>query len=361
MHENVRLPCSPVTAVAAILSCVLLAVPLPKAWAQIGNEVMLHGSVVDASGHALTGAFVGADGTTVRTDRTGRYELQVPAASQILVFAWAPGYRRMSVYFSAPDGGMMTGDITADFTGSFALTSAFQNPAYGASLRGLPVKIGRRVHSVKLDGTAAVPLEPRLAVILPNGSVKTYPLHARGRRFSATLPFSSKGTYYVEVNATSGFAVFNVLVFHGVAPTPPLQPYFPPEPTHVTSDQLEQYALYIINHARETLGCPALTMQPQLLAAARSHNADMLRNNYFLSHPHIGSDGSSPRQRIERSGLRAHAWGEVVGEGDTIATTIVGFLDSAEHRSVLSGHYRWAGVAVSQIGGGVLLTVDLAR
>jgi uncharacterized protein YkwD len=191
--------------------------------------------------------------------------------------------------------------------------------------------------------------------------VKTFSLHRKGSHFDAVLNFSRLGVYWVEINATSGFAVFNALVFHGEKPHPPLEPYFPPESTGVTIEQREQYGLNIINQVRETLGRRPLTMQQQLLEAARGHNADIVRYGYYSSHPHIGSDGSIPQQRITRAGLHVRACGEAVGEGENVAATVVSFLESAVHRSILIGHYRWAGVAVAETNGGVLMTVDLAR
>lgn len=103
------------------------------------------------------------------------------------------------------------------------------------------------------------------------------------------------GTYWVEINATSGFAVFNVLVFRGEAPHPPVEPSFPAEPAwrQLTPDQFGDFALYLINNVRQTLGRRLLVMNPQLRAAAKAHTKDLIRYKYYDLHPHIGSDGSS--------------------------------------------------------------------
>jgi hypothetical protein len=353
--------CAALLTLALILACMPLRLPALGAGVQTAGGLTLQGVVVNTAGHPVAGAYLQSGGFQARTDQQGRYALPVLPRAEALVNAWAPGYNRMAVIFSSPNGGTMQGSVIANFTGVYALANAYQNPVYHASLSGLPVRLSARVHTVHLRGTARVPLESRIAVILPDGHVKTFPLHGQGSHFDAVLTFPRLGVYWVEINATSGFAVFNALVFHGEKPHPPLEPYFPPESTGVTIEQREQYGLNIINQVRETLGRRPLTMQQRLLEAARAHNADIVRYGYYYSHPHIGSDGSVPQQRITRAGLRVRACGEAVGAGENVAATVVSFLESAVHRSILIGHYRWAGVAVAETNGGVLMTVDLAR
>jgi uncharacterized protein YkwD len=281
----------------------------------------------------------------------------------VVVIAWAPGYTRMPVIYSSPDGGVLQGEVTADFAGAFALDSAFRDTADRATLSGLPVRLSPRTRVVHLWGTTGVPLESRLAMILPGGGVKTAPLRQRGAHFDAVARFERKGTYWVEINATSGFAVFNVLVFRGEAPHPPLEPTFPAEPAwgQVTPQQLAGYGLYILNNVRQTMGRRPLTMDPRLRAAAAAHDEDLIRYGYYPVHPHIGSDGSTPWRRMAAAGYRVHTAGEAVGEGVTVADVVTGFLESAAHRAVLLGRYSAAGFAVTQAGGQLMVTIDLAR
>lgn len=58
----------------------------------------------------------------------------------------------------------------------------------------------------------------------------------------------------------------------------------------------------LINDERTAAGLPALTINPQLTAAAEAHATDMLCNNYVS---HLGLDGSTPEQRVEAAGFDA--------------------------------------------------------
>lgn len=58
----------------------------------------------------------------------------------------------------------------------------------------------------------------------------------------------------------------------------------------------------LINEQRTSAGLPALTLNPQLTAAAKAHATDMLCNNYVS---HLGLDGSTPEQRVEAAGFNA--------------------------------------------------------
>jgi uncharacterized protein YkwD len=251
--------------------------------------------------------------------------------------------------------------VSLDFSGQFALHSALANPAAGATLTGLPITTSAQIHVAHVHGVSRVPLEPFAAVTLPNGRVKSFPLRAANGTFATTVRFKSKGAYQVELSATSGLPVFNVTVFHGVAPFPPRSLTFPPDPTHATNAQLARFGLLLINRAREQAGLLPLSLQTNLAAAATAHTADMARYGYFMSHPHIGSDGSTPFQRIRRFDPHVIAVGEAVAEGSTIGLIVQSFLNSPTHRAILLGHFRWAGVSVTSAGGLLLVTVDVAR
>ena len=58
----------------------------------------------------------------------------------------------------------------------------------------------------------------------------------------------------------------------------------------------------LINEARTAEGLPALTLNPQLTAAAEAHAEDMLCNDYLS---HIGLDGSTPEDRVAEAGFDA--------------------------------------------------------
>jgi uncharacterized protein YkwD len=58
----------------------------------------------------------------------------------------------------------------------------------------------------------------------------------------------------------------------------------------------------LINEERTAAGLPALTVNPQLTAAAKAHATDMLCSNYLS---HISPNGSTPEQRVEAAGFNA--------------------------------------------------------
>lgn len=78
-------------------------------------------------------------------------------------------------------------------------------------------------------------------------------------------------------------------------------------PAELPNGDLIGRLLARVNMYRQQAGCPALTLHPQLTAAAQSHSQDMAQNNFT---GHIGSDGSNPRDRIERAGYNYSSAGE---------------------------------------------------
>lgn len=341
----------------------------PHSWpnrAQSGTgmsaaPVTISGVVQDTKGRAVPGAYVGTGSTWTHANSSGEYTMQAPAGKQIAVEAWAPGYRTMPMYLFNPAGGGVEGQVTFNFEGKDALHSALADPTFHARLRGLPITSGASVTSAALHGQASTPLERTLIVTVPSGLVKQYPLQVTGTHFSARLPFGAKGVYQVEINATSGYAVFNVRIFHGVDPSPPTPPAVAPQPAGASDADLGTYTLSLMNGFRATHSLKPLVMQPLVLRAARSHTLDMLRFKYVLTHPHIGSDGSTPFDRIRHTGLNVSAVGEDVAVAPSAADAVFQFMESPSHRAALLGNFTWAGVAVSHSGGNLLVTADFAR
>lgn len=343
------------------MTCALVFINLGAVHAQTASGFTLSGSVMTAAGRPLVGAFVSSGGRTVETNTAGLYTIQLPPASQLLALAWAPAFSQEMLQIRSQNGANMQGEVHVNFAGQFALQSAFVNGADGATLSGLPVDSAPAVHVIHLRGASHVPLETRVAVTLPNGRVKTYALHITGSDFVSQLRFQANGAYQVEVNATSGLPVFNVTVFHGVAPQPPSAPNFPVDPASASVTRLHQFTLSLINQVRANAHLRPLVLQPRLVSEASRHTVEVVRDGYFLVHPHIGANGSTPWQRVAATGLHVHTTGECVGEGSTIGMTIAAFLASPSHRAILLGHYRWVGIGLTYTNSMVMITLDLAR
>lgn len=82
--------------------------------------------------------------------------------------------------------------------------------------------------------------------------------------------------------------------------------------------------------------CGPIGDDPRLTAAAQRHADDMLRTGI---NGHTGSDGSSPRARINEAGYRARATGEIVYWSTGAAATPNSILDmwmnSPPHRAII--------------------------
>jgi len=107
---------------------------------------------------------------------------------------------------------------------------------------------------------------------------------------------------------------------------------------------LEGQVVALINQERINNGLPALTVQPALTAAARGHSQDMACNGLFS---HIGSDGSTSRDRVARQGYNATWVGENIYGGMMSSPSVVvtWWMNSAPHRAnILNTNYTSFGV-----------------
>lgn len=88
-----------------------------------------------------------------------------------------------------------------------------------------------------------------------------------------------------------------------------------------------------VNALRQAAGVPNLKLDAQLTAAAKTHAQDMSRQNRPW---HFGSDGSSPLQRVARTGYQGLFKGEVLSETyETELETLAAWMEEAGSRNVL--------------------------
>jgi uncharacterized protein YkwD len=92
---------------------------------------------------------------------------------------------------------------------------------------------------------------------------------------------------------------------------------------------------------------PALTASRNLNEAAAGHARDMMRNQFF---EHRGSDGSEPRDRVERTGYRHRLIGENIALGPESAEEVVaGWLASPGHcANIMEPRFQEIGVALAR-------------
>lgn len=116
-----------------------------------------------------------------------------------------------------------------------------------------------------------------------------------------------------------------------------------------TLPSLAQQVVDLTNQHRVAAGCAPLTVSPQLTTAAAAHSQDMATNNFFS---HTGSDGSTPWDRIRRTGYTYSTAAENIAAGYRTAEQVVqGWYSSSGHRAnMLNCNLREIGVAYADGG-----------
>lgn len=106
-----------------------------------------------------------------------------------------------------------------------------------------------------------------------------------------------------------------------------------------------------LNEARRNNGLPPLAWSPLLDKAAQRHSEDMAGKGFV---DETGSDGSSPRQRIEATGYaawsRQRVWAESLYAGQgTFDEALAFFLsDDGQRRVLLSSKLREVGIGIAK-------------
>lgn len=126
-----------------------------------------------------------------------------------------------------------------------------------------------------------------------------------------------------------------------------------------TSSVPGQDILDLINAKRSAAGCPAVSGDDQLGVAADRHTVDMRDNPAVRSDPkHLGSDGSTPEQRIADAGYTPTSrTGEIMywasgPPGNTAQASIDWWMNSPPHRALIETcEFTHAGVGLVYPGG----------
>jgi uncharacterized protein YkwD len=205
-------------------------------------------------------------------------------------------------------------------------------------------------------------METSYAVTYPNGDAGLGSLKLGGSAYRGLLGWShGKGVYQLEINAANGFAIFNLPVYYGVRYTPPPPPQlYPPEDPSTTPAQLATAALQVFNSLRLRYHRPAFVMTAALENVAQAHSADVVAHNYYDSHPHVGSDGSNPEDRVRKTHVSYDEVGEDVADDTSIRAAIASLMLSPGHRAnILLSAFTQVGIGVArQSGGNLILTID---
>jgi uncharacterized protein YkwD len=110
--------------------------------------------------------------------------------------------------------------------------------------------------------------------------------------------------------------------------------------------------LSILSQVRVVNGLAPLALNPALEKAAQEHSDDMARKGYV---DHVGSDGSSPEERIYAAGYPAwsslRVAGEIVYAGNKGFSEALTYLldDDAQKRVLLNNHFREIGIGFTSV------------
>ncbi len=106
-------------------------------------------------------------------------------------------------------------------------------------------------------------------------------------------------------------------------------------------------ALELINGYRRENGLKSVSLDPKLTLAAKAHSRDLAKNDRIS---HYGSDGSSPWDRVKRTGYAAKLAAENVGTGQASFDEVMkGWRESDGHnKNLLLADARHIGIALVQ-------------
>lgn len=97
--------------------------------------------------------------------------------------------------------------------------------------------------------------------------------------------------------------------------------------------KIQTRALESVNSSRMSGGLTAVQLNPQLSSAAAVHSRDMAAQNRPW---HFGSDGSSPLDRVARSGYYGKMLGENISESyEDEAQTMAAWMAESDTRNVI--------------------------
>lgn len=137
-------------------------------------------------------------------------------------------------------------------------------------------------------------------------------------------------------------------------------------PITAAETDAERALLAAINAHRAAAGVRPLALNPALSVAADAHTCDMQRHNLMS---HLGSDGSTPAQRIRATGLSYATWGENIGmaeglglaggvariDADMMAEPLTAY---DHHWNIVYPTFTRVGIGILYANGQVWLTED---
>jgi len=326
------------------------------------DQLTLSGQVCARdTGKPIAGAQIGADNQWTRAGADGSFQLSLEPAEHVFLRAAAAGYQSSDlVTVSAAGGGELSGPAAFSFCGNLALAGAFTSADNAVKL--VPVDQLQSVspHNVELIGSTTDAVESNAAIQLPNGRVILSPLQIQGKVLICEVPIHyGPGRYLVEINAAAGFALIKLPLFAGVGYQPPTAPpLYAPDTSGLTIGQVRALAFKDINQQRALGKLPPLKEDARLMSETQAHSDDVAAGGFISRHAHIGSNGSTPAQRVKAAGVTYQSIAEDIGLGQTMGEIIYGLMDSPAHRWAIMGNFTKVGIGVARLNDNYTLTVD---
>jgi uncharacterized protein YkwD len=177
-----------------------------------------------------------------------------------------------------------------------------------------------------------------------------------------TLAIGIEKTFWVKIligNAAP--APVATLAVTSVGGVPTVKVTGPASCNYSTSSAYVSELASLINNARSQNGLPALTVNPQLAAAAQGHSIDMACHDLVS---HTGSDGSSVSERVAATGYSASYSSEIIYSSGYPQTAFDWWMSDPIHRNEILNPYvteigiGYAYAASASYGG--YYTVDFA-
>ncbi|MCC7368863.1 MAG: CvpA family protein [Chloroflexi bacterium] len=110
----------------------------------------------------------------------------------------------------------------------------------------------------------------------------------------------------------------------------------------------EAQMLALLNRARAENGLEPVVLDPTIREVARGYSVTMFQQGYFA---HVGTDGSSPFDRMRAGGVSFRAAGENLALAPTVQVAHDGLMNSPGHRAnILNGRYKRIGIGVADGG-----------
>lgn len=146
------------------------------------------------------------------------------------------------------------------------------------------------------------------------------------------------------------------------AETPP-KPAAPPPGLPAGPADWPTYILARINQVRAEHGLNALTLVPELNAAAQAHAEDCARRGWGS---HVGSDGAVLKTRLERAGYVGRNWGENWVQALNAERAFDWWYgeippNDPHRKNILSPYYTEIGIGITQTTWGYIFITDFGR